>query len=133
MKMTLLTLRHLFVKLTAPFRKLRQQAIESSLSENGNPPMQLTPEKPPDPKSSQEAHFRLHQILNTVQPLQQMSYEDFLLGWVAMAYISPGLNPDEAGAEDGGWPPGWQPVAAEAFRRFELKELTKEELYPHPY
>ncbi|MDA7494301.1 hypothetical protein OAE01_01820 [Akkermansiaceae bacterium] len=133
MKFILLMLRHFFVKLTAPFREGYQRTIALSPSENGNSPIQSPPEKPPEPKSSQEAHLRLHQILNTIQPLQQMSYEDFMLGWVAMAYISPGLNPDEAGAEDGGWPPGWQPVAAEAFRRFEIKELTKEEFYPNPY
>lgn len=133
MKSILLTLRHFLVKLTALFRERSQQATPSSLADNSASQIQSLPKRPPDPKSSQEAHFRLHQILNTVQPLQQMNYEEFMLGWVAMAYISPGLNPDEAGTEDGGWPPGWQLVAAEAFRRFEAKELTKEELYPHPY
>lgn len=133
MKLSLLKLRQFFDKLIAPFRERHQQAKPPSLSQNGASPIQALRQKPPDPKSSQEAHFRLHQILNTVQPLREMSYEDFMLGWVAMAYISPGLNPDEAGTEDGGWPPSWQRVAAEAFRRFEAKELTKEELYPNPY
>jgi len=50
-----------------------------------------------------------------------------------MAYIAPGLNPDEAADEDGGWPITWKPVAAEAFRRHQLNQLTGEELYPKPY
>ncbi len=133
MKSILLTLRHFFGKLISQFRNRCQQGTlpslpNKALSENNASSTQF-----PEPKSSQEAHHRLHKILNTIQPLQEISYEDFMLGWVAMAYIAPGLNPDEAGDEDGGWPRGWQLVAAEAFRRFELKELTKEDLYPHPY
>lgn len=138
MKSTLLALRRFFVKWIARFRDSRQQASQLSHSDQASPNIgalsSRSPNpKPPDPKSSEEAHARLHRILNTNQTLQKMSYEDFILGWVAMAYIAPGLNPDEAGDEHTGWPLGWRPVAAEAFRRFELKELTKEELYPHPY
>ncbi len=47
-----------------------------------------------------------------------------------MAHITPGVNPSEALNKDSGWPIGWQPVLAEAFRRFTTKEFTKEELYP---
>lgn len=138
MKPLLLKLRHFFFKLTAQFSNRRQQTTLSShpneaLSENDTSPRQSPPQRPPEPKSSHEAHLRLHQILNTTQPLQKISYEDFMLGWVAMAYISPGLNPDEAASEDGGWPPGWRIVAAEAFRRFDIKELTREDLYPNPF
>ena len=63
----------------------------------------------------------------------ELSHEEFMLGWVALAYIAPGLDPDDAAIRrrwDG--PAGWRPVAAEAFRRFGTKELTREELYPRP-
>ena len=86
-------------------------------------------EQSPIPVSSQEAHARLHRILHQGIPFQELSHSEFMGGWAAMAYIAPALDPDEAGMEDGGWPVGWSPVAAEAFRRFKMKELTAEELY----
>ena len=55
-----------------------------------------------------------------------------MAGWAAIAYIAPGLNPDEAASEDGSWPFGWRVVAEEALRRFEAKELTQTELYLDP-
>lgn len=82
------------------------------------------------PVSSQEAHLRLHRLLHQGAPLQELSHFDFMSGWVAMAYIAPALNPDEAGSADGGWPTGWAVVAAEAFRRHKMKSLTHKELYP---
>ena len=75
----------------------------------------------PIPASSQEDHVRLRHILDKSTTIQELSHEEFI-----------GLNPDEATIEDGGWPRGWRPIAAEAFRRFATKELTKEELYPNP-
>ena len=97
------------------------------------PPTRASNEKLPDPKSSEEAHFRLKKILHPAQPIDQISRDNFILGWVAMAYIAPGLNPDEAADEDGGWPITWKPIAAEAFRRHQLNQLTDQELYPKPY
>lgn len=82
------------------------------------------------PESSQEAHERLLEILDRSSSLPQLSHEEFMQGWIAMAYIAPALDPDDAGTKGEGWPSGWVPVAAEAFRRFEAKELDKEELYP---
>lgn len=82
--------------------------------------------------TSHMVHLRLRNILDKSSIVQELSHDEFMAGWIAMASISPALNPDEAASEDGGWPLGWRPIAAEAFRRFESKELTKEELYPSP-
>ncbi len=84
----------------------------------------------PIPKTALEAHARLHDILEQSTTISTLNHEEFMSGWVAIAYIAPGLNPDEASMEDGGWPQGWRPIATEAFRRFAREELTKEELYP---
>ena len=86
----------------------------------------------PVPESSREAHARLRNILDHSSTIHELSHEEFIWGWVAMAYIAPTLTPDEASTEDGGWPLSWRPIASEAFRRFASKELTKEELYPRP-
>jgi len=54
---------------------------------------------------------------------------DFVRLWWAFFYLNPGLHPD--GFDVGsGWPAEFRPVAREAWRRFELGELTDEELYP---
>lgn len=82
------------------------------------------------PRTSQEAHERLQRILLQRPKIQELNHEEFMSGWIAMAYIAPGLNPDEAASEDGSWPTGWKSVAAEAFRRYGTKELTRTELYP---
>lgn len=81
------------------------------------------------PKSGQEAHARLYEILQQVSAIKEVGREDFVCGWNAIAYIAPSLAPDEAEMEDGGWPVAWVPVAVEACRRFKLKELTKEEFH----
>lgn len=138
MKSHLSKLRQFFEKLTERLKKLKQTASTTSYPDKaiqGNDAAQIhaPQERPPDPKSAAEAHTRLHQILHSPQSLPEISVYDFMLGWVAMAYIAPGLNPDEVGDEEGGWPEAWQPVAEEAMRRFKSKGLTEEELYPRPY
>jgi hypothetical protein len=109
--------------------KLRFQQRKKSKSQFHN----SRPEQSPVPKSSQEAHTRLNDILAQNATIRELSHEEFMLGWVALAYIAPALDPDDAATEDGGWSPGWQLIAAEAFRRFATKELTKDELYPRPF
>ncbi|MFT6180323.1 MAG: hypothetical protein ACI9NQ_001411 [Paracoccaceae bacterium] len=138
MKSQLPKLRQILDKFTAGFPKNHQATSPISHSnevtpKNGAIQIPAPQERPPDPKSAAEAHTRLHQILHPPQALSEISNYDFILGWVAMAYIAPCLNPDEAEDEEGGWPQAWQPAAVEAFRRFESKEITKEELYPRPY
>lgn len=85
-----------------------------------------------NPESDQEAHARLHHLMHSDLPLEEISHEEFILGWNAISYIAPSLNPDEAANKDGGWSKAWLPIAAEAFRRFKANKLTKEELYPRP-
>lgn len=85
-----------------------------------------------NPQSAQEAHARLHEILHLKIPIKELGHDEFIRGWIAIAYIAPALDPDEAGTEDGGWPESWEPVAAEALRRYQMKKLTKDEFYPRP-
>lgn len=85
-----------------------------------------------NPDSAQEAHARLHHLMHPDGPLQEVSHQEFILGWNAISYIAPSLNPDEAADKDGGWSKAWLPIAEEAFRRFKANTLTKEELYPRP-
>ena len=82
------------------------------------------------PESSQDVHARLRELLDQATTIKNVGHDEFMRGWISIFHIAPALNPDEAASEDGGWPAGWALLAAEAFRRFELKELTKEELYP---
>ncbi len=95
------------------------------------PPGEAVEETSLIPGSSQEAHARLRHLLDQSAPIKELSHDEFMSGWIAIFHIAPALDPDEAMSEDGGWPVGWAPIATEAFRRFEMKKLTKEELYPH--
>ncbi|MDA7630020.1 hypothetical protein N8670_04200 [Akkermansiaceae bacterium] len=103
-----------------------------SLSQPHEKPKNDPLESSPIPTSAQDAHLRLNLILSQRAAINELSHEEFMQGWTAMAYIAPGLNPDEALNKDCGWPSAWKEVAAEAFRRFSSKEITKDELYPHP-
>jgi hypothetical protein len=116
-------MRPLLRKLAARFRLGDQSKTRSGMARES--PSSI-------PATSHEAHTRLHDILEQKGTIKALNHEEFMLGWIAIAYIAPGLDPDEAAIEDGGWPEGWRPVAAEAFRRFGKKELTREELYPRP-
>jgi len=64
------------------------------------------------------------------KPLNQISHESFLRAWSSVAYLFPGLHPDGFEGADSGWPRGLQRFAAEAWRRFEVGEITEAELYP---
>ena len=121
MKFDWSTVRQFLNSVVTRFRRSDPSSIRSGLALHQGSPI---------PKTSQEAHARLHDILEQGGTIRALNHDEFMMGWIAMAYIAPGLNPDEASIKDGGWPRGWQPIAAEAFRRFAKKELTKEELYP---
>lgn len=54
----------------------------------------------------------------------------FVRAWWAVAYLNPGLHPDGFDEDGSGWLPELRPFAEEAWRRFELGDLTDEELYP---
>ncbi len=62
--------------------------------------------------------------------LKNLDKESFMNAWKAVAFLYPGLHPDEADNPDGGWPEELKPFAEEAFRRFETGEFTDSELYP---
>lgn len=49
--------------------------------------------------------------------------------WIAIAYLNPGLHPDEQGTPDGGWSPGLARFAKEADRRADAGELPDAVLY----
>ena len=86
---------------------------------------------PPVPESKPEAASCLRQVLRKRNFLPDVGYEEFLKAWSSVAYLMPGLHPDDAGHEDGGWPVGWRCLADEAFRRSEAGELGDSELYPY--
>ena len=62
--------------------------------------------------------------------LEQLSREQFVRAWSAVAYLFPGLHPDGYEDADSGWPRGLKLFAAEAWRRVEAGELSEEEIYP---
>ena len=61
--------------------------------------------------------------------LNVLSKKEFVRGWCSLAFLYPGLHPDEFSSRDGGWPRKLKPFAAEAWRRAESGELTDGELY----
>ena len=60
----------------------------------------------------------------------EVSAAEFVRAWCSIAYLFPGLHPDGYESADSGWPQKLKPLAAEAWRRAELGELSDEELYP---
>ena len=63
-------------------------------------------------------------------PPDQLSKNDFVRAWSAVAYLFPGLHPDGFEDADSGWPVALKRFAAEAWRRAEAGELDDAELYP---
>ena len=49
--------------------------------------------------------------------------------WCSLSFLYPGLHPDGFGSRGSGWPKHFKPFAAEAWRRFEIGELSDNELY----
>lgn len=123
MKKSLSKIRQFFSSIVAPIQSSEQSSMPTPHSNDAGDLI---------PKSSQEAHARLHDTLAQSSTIQELSHDEFQRAWIAIAYIAPALSPDEANSKEGSWPTGWNVIAAEAFRRFEKKELTKEELYPRP-
>jgi hypothetical protein len=68
--------------------------------------------------------------LSLPQALEQMSREQFVRAWSAVAHLFPGLHPDGYEDGDSGWPRALKRFAVEAWRRAEAGELADEELYP---
>lgn len=59
-----------------------------------------------------------------------MPKKDFITAWCSIAYIYPGLHPDEYEDAESGWPRVLKRFAEEAWRRADAGELSKNELYP---
>jgi hypothetical protein len=93
--------------------------------------MQILPDTAPVPDSLNEAVSSLRTVLRQRENLRSVSRSDFIHAWGAIAFIAPGLHPDESDNPDGGWPVGWRCIANEAFRRSEGGELSDGELYPY--
>ena len=68
--------------------------------------------------------------LRFAHPLDQLSRDQFVRAWSAVAYLFPGLHPDGHEDADSGWPRALKPFAAEAWRRADAGQLADEELYP---
>jgi DNA (cytosine-5)-methyltransferase 1 len=108
------------------------------------------------PKHIEEALQWLSPLLGqNNKSLRQLAHKDFIKGWAAILFLYPGLHPDGALEENedidvledyynlegqpddllkqcykiSGWPVALIPIASEAWRKYELKEMSDEELY----
>jgi hypothetical protein len=63
-------------------------------------------------------------------PLERLSKTRFVRAWSSVAYLFPGLHPDDYEATDSGWPRALRRLAAEAWRRAGNGRLSDGELYP---
>lgn len=61
--------------------------------------------------------------------LSSLNQKEFVRGWCSLSFLYPGLHPDGFASRGSGWPKHFKPFAAEAWRRFEVGELTDNELY----
>jgi hypothetical protein len=68
-----------------------------------------------------------HAVIN---PIELLPRTEFLRAWSSLAYLFPGLHPDDIAEPDNGLPRGLLRFVAEAWRRADLGELTEHELYP---
>jgi len=57
--------------------------------------------------------------------LKKLDKRDFLKVWKSLAFLQPGLHPDDASD----WPRILKQLAREAFRRAKISELSDDELY----
>lgn len=93
--------------------------------------MKFLADSAPVPESLNEAADALRVALAARGRLEELSHEAFVAAWGAIAYIAPGLHPDNFCEPGGAWPCGWQCIAEEAFRRSEHGQLMDGELYPY--
>lgn len=61
--------------------------------------------------------------------LSVLPKEDFVARWSALAYLKPGLHPDDYECEGSGWTEDLKPYAVEAWRRCEIGEISDEQIY----
>ncbi len=77
----------------------------------------------------QERKNNLQKLLS-IKSLKSVDHSTFMKGWKSVAFLYPGIHPDEFDNPDGGWPDELKPIAEEAFRRFEAGTFSDEEMYP---
>lgn len=70
----------------------------------------------------------LDEVLNS-KSLDKLDKESFMKGWKALAFLNPGLHPDDCDTEYGGWTDDLKRMAVEAFRRSDAGELEDCEMY----
>lgn len=82
----------------------------------------------PDSKPHAESILK---ILINLNPKPEFSPQLSLLKiWNCIAYLNPGLHPDEVGSQDGGWPEIYLPYANEVWARYDKNEIDDDALYP---
>ncbi len=81
----------------------------------------------PVPSSIIEAKAQF--AIGDASTLSQLTNEEFVARWSAIAYLEPGLHPDGYECEDSGWPEDLKLYAAEAWRRSSCGELSDEAMY----
>lgn len=80
------------------------------------------------PSSPRNAVTRIRKVFE--KPAGSLERIEFLKAWFAVAYIFPGLHPDDYDSPGSGWPKILQPLADEAWQRAERGEIHDDELYP---
>jgi hypothetical protein len=81
------------------------------------------------PGSSRSAAKQIRQAFG--QRIDTLPPREFVRAWCAIAYLFPGLHPDEFENPEGGWPKVLKRFAAEAFRRAAAGGLDDAQLYPY--
>lgn len=79
------------------------------------------------PTNFHAAGAQLH--LASLRPLNQLPHTEFLRAWGAIAYLFPGLHPDEFNSSECAWPKGLVGFAVEAWSRFENGVMSEDDLY----
>lgn len=73
-------------------------------------------------------------ILNSTlkcKDIKTLDKKTFLKTWKAIAFLHPGLHPDEVENPDGGWPEKLKPIAREAFQRCKIGEFSEGDSYQY--
>jgi hypothetical protein len=68
--------------------------------------------------------------LSLAHPLTQLPKLEFVRAWSSIAYLFPGLHPDDFEDAESGWSRVLRRFAAEAWRRAGAGDLNDDELYP---
>ncbi|MCU0795615.1 MAG: hypothetical protein MUF31_06725 [Akkermansiaceae bacterium] len=81
------------------------------------------------PDSTEDAAERLSSV-KLQECVCDLSLAEFLRAWFAVAYLFPGLHPDDFDMPDGNWPSDLQTLALEAWSRSAKGAMPDVFLYP---